>query len=65
MKPVVWSGCTGYKELVKLTIEKDNGEIVSIRCTKEHKIRLTDGTYKQANSLLPTDDIAEVQSWEN
>jgi small nuclear ribonucleoprotein (snRNP)-like protein len=59
IKPVVWSGKTGHKETIVLTIKKESGEVVNIRCTPEHKIRLVDGSYKRADSLLPTDNIAE------
>jgi len=59
IQPVVWSGCTGHKNTIKLRIQKNNGAIVYIQCTPEHKIRLCDGTYKRADALLPTDNIAE------
>lgn len=64
LRPVLWSGCTGHKKTVCLKIQKDNGDIVQIRCTPEHKVRLKDGSYKQAAELSATDDIAEEFSWQ-
>jgi len=58
-KTVVWSGCTGYKKVIALTIKKSSGALCTIKCTPEHKIRLQDGSYKRADSLLPTDNISE------
>ena len=45
---------TGYKQKIyKVTL--DNG--MFFRCTGNHKIRLLDGTYKEAINLLPNDRL--------
>ena len=41
-----------------IEIELENGSI--IRCTPEHKIRLSDGSYKEAGQLTVDDDIMEI-----
>lgn len=48
----VW--CSGRNaKLLKVTL--DNGEV--IRCTPEHKFMLRDGTYCEAQNLLPYDSL--------
>ena len=44
------------KELIE--IELENGAYV--RCTVDHKFLLKDGTYKEAQDLLETDELAEI-----
>jgi len=63
-QPVIWAGLTGYKKVIRLTIQKDDGSIVELKCTPEHRIQLEDGSYKRADSLLQTDNIMEVR-WES
>jgi hypothetical protein len=42
------------RELIEITFEDG----LSVKCTPDHQIMLTDGSYKEAKDLTPDDDIA-------
>ena len=53
-KPIKKVWCSGHNaKLVKITL--DNGEV--IRCTPEHRFMLRDGSYEQAQNLMPYDSL--------
>ena len=57
-EPVVVKQTGTTNELYEITLE--NGH--KFRCTPDHKMLLSDGTYKEAQDLSLTDDLAEVNT---
>lgn len=47
-------------KMVTELVDLDFGDGVEITCTPDHKFRLTDGSYKRADELEPTDDVSEI-----
>ena len=47
-------------QVIEITL--DNGE--KITCTPDHKFRLADGTYKEAQKLLKTNSLASHKNHE-
>lgn len=61
LKPVVWSGRTGHKRVVRIywrgTGNKHSGHL---DVTPDHPVRLVDGSYKEAQQLSRFERIASV-----
>jgi len=58
VKPVTWAGKTGHKEVVEVNwTGQGNKHTGSLKVTADHKIRLVDGTYKEAKDLKPNDRV--------
>ena len=52
LKRVKWIGCTGYKQTIKITARDEcTGELVSVRLTPEHLVRLWAGDWRPAGKL--------------
>lgn len=49
---VLWAGKTGYREVVRVHYSVTGGGKGFLDVTPEHKIRLIDGTYEQAQNLV-------------
>lgn len=55
-RKVLWAGQTGVKQVVRVHWESGYGNSIRtgyVDVTPEHRMRLVDGTYKQAKDLVP------------
>jgi DNA polymerase I-like protein with 3'-5' exonuclease and polymerase domains len=52
LKKVLWAGCTGKKKVVKLTWKTYQNNFGELIASKDHKIRLKNGEYKEIGQLI-------------
>jgi uracil-DNA glycosylase family 4 len=60
IRKVVWSGKTGTKQVVRLHWKTGTKRKGHLDLTPDHKVRLIDGSYRAAASLLPGDRMLSV-----
>lgn len=58
---VSWSGKTKKSETLTVTYQGDRGAIKTIVCTPDHKFRLRDGRYIEAQELKAGDRVLSVE----
>lgn len=58
---VSWSGKTKKSETITVTYQGDRGTIKTIVCTPDHKFRLRDGRYIEAQELKTGDRVLSVE----
>lgn len=51
IRPVVWSGKTGHKKVVRVHWQTGGGRKGFTDMTPDHRVRLVDGTYQEAQKL--------------
>lgn len=61
LKKVLWSGKTGTKKVIKLDwISGSRKHRGSLICTPEHRVRISDGSYKEAQHLTYDDSVLAI-----
>jgi hypothetical protein len=56
IKKVLWQGKTGHREIIRVHYYR-KGKRYYFDCTPEHKVRLIDGSYIEAQNLKPNDHV--------
>lgn len=59
LRQVSWVGQTGVKATVVVTFQNSEGHVRTLRCTPEHLVRLRNGDWRAAGSLLHSNGRGE------
>lgn len=63
LKPVVWAGKTGTREVIRIHFRRGYGKKGYLDVTPEHKIRMWNGEYERAENLPIDNRVRDGKNW--